>query len=105
MFSAPIPAQGARAIVRYRFLADRGDGSEVVSPRADDPVLSEVGPGGAREPWHGYSHPAGSPHAATLWEIRDATGDYERPLLRVTSTSALSALPIPFDALSYGQTY
>jgi hypothetical protein len=58
-FSAPIPAQAARAIVRYRFLADRGSGSEVVSPRADDPAVSQVGAGGARQPWHGYFvHPS-----------------------------------------------
>jgi hypothetical protein len=59
IYSAPVPAQAARAIVRYRFLANRGSGSEVVSPRADDPAISQVGAGGARQPWHGYFvHPS-----------------------------------------------
>jgi hypothetical protein len=67
MYAASVPGQAARSIIRYRFLADRGGGSEVVSPRPDDPALSEVGPGGAREAWHGYfvvpasGRPAGVP--------------------------------------------
>ncbi|MBM3847799.1 MAG: hypothetical protein FJ405_16135, partial [Verrucomicrobia bacterium] len=36
-FSAVIPGQVNRAVVRYRIKADRGVGVEVVSPRADDP--------------------------------------------------------------------
>lgn len=53
-YSATIAGQSARAIVRYRILADRGDGSEVVSPRADDPAISAVGASNAVQPWHGY---------------------------------------------------
>jgi hypothetical protein len=53
-FTATIPGQPSRSVVRYRFLADRGDGLEVVSPRADDPQIAPVGDGGAREAWHGY---------------------------------------------------
>jgi hypothetical protein len=42
-FSAVLPGQPDRSVVRYRLLADRGDGLEVVSPRTDDPYL-----------WHAY---------------------------------------------------
>jgi len=52
-----------------------------------------------------YSHPQSTAHAATQWEIRTASGDYEEPLLRVTSTNNKTSLPIPFDKLTYGQTY
>ncbi len=52
-----------------------------------------------------YSHPQSAAHAATQWEIRTASGDYEEPLLRVTSTNNKTAFPIPFDQLTYGQTY
>ena len=53
-YSASIPGQTNRSIVRYRFKADRGDGLETVSPRADDPQIAPIGAGGAREAWHGY---------------------------------------------------
>ena len=54
VFTASIPGQADRSIVRYRFRADRGDGTEVVSPRADDPAVAPIGAGGVREAWHGY---------------------------------------------------
>lgn len=53
-YSAAINGQASRAIVRYRILANRGDGSEIVSPRADDPAISAVGASNAVQPWHGY---------------------------------------------------
>lgn len=70
-FTASIPAQSARAMVRYRFLANRGSGSEVVSPRADDPAVSQVGTSGARQPWHGYFvYPSsGRSAAATNYDL------------------------------------
>ena len=37
-FAAVLPGQPARSVVRYRFHADRGQGDEVVCPRAEDPV-------------------------------------------------------------------
>jgi hypothetical protein len=52
--SASIPGQVDRAIVRWRIRANRGDGVETVSPRADDPQIAPIGAGGAREAWHGY---------------------------------------------------
>lgn len=42
-FSASLPSQIDRSIVRFRIRADRGGGDEVVSPRADDPFG-----------WHAY---------------------------------------------------
>ena len=43
VFSAQLPALGDNSIVRYRVLADRGEGEELVSPRATDPME-----------WHAY---------------------------------------------------
>jgi hypothetical protein len=42
-FTVVLPGQPDRSVVRFRFLADRGSGDEVVSPRADDPYA-----------WHAY---------------------------------------------------
>jgi hypothetical protein len=42
-FTAILPGQLDRSLVRYRFRANRGDGDEAVSPRADDPYE-----------WHAY---------------------------------------------------
>ncbi len=42
-FSAVLPGRPDRTIVRFRFLANRGTGREVVSPRSDDPFQ-----------WHAY---------------------------------------------------
>ena len=49
-----LPGQTNRAIVRYRFKANRGDGLEVVSPRADDPQIAPLGTNNALEAWWGY---------------------------------------------------
>ena len=51
--SAAIPGQVARTVIRFRIKANRGDGIEVVSPRADDPQLVPVS-AGVREGWHAY---------------------------------------------------
>ncbi len=52
-YTATLPQQTNRSIVRYRIRADRGDGLEVVSPRADDPAVVPTGIT-TREPWHSY---------------------------------------------------
>lgn len=52
-----------------------------------------------------YSHPQSTAHASTCWEIRTEDGDYEEPVLRLTSTTALTSLAVPFDQLTYGETY
>jgi len=52
-----------------------------------------------------YSHSQSASQYSTKWEIRTSTGDYEEPLIRVTSTNYLKSYPIPFDQLTYGQTY
>lgn len=69
-YSATIPAQVDRSIVRYRIKANRGDGAELVAPRADDPAVVPTGAPsylasptppnavkkipGAREAWYLY---------------------------------------------------
>jgi hypothetical protein len=53
-FSAAIAGQAARSIVRYRIKANRGEGTETVSPRADDPAISAVTVSNGVEGWHGY---------------------------------------------------
>ena len=52
-----------------------------------------------------YSHAQSLAHATTRWEIRTATGDYEEPVYSLLSSANKTALPIPFQQLSYGQTY
>ncbi len=42
-YSATLPGQIDRSIVRWRIKADRGEGSELVYPRADDPAVVQVG--------------------------------------------------------------
>jgi hypothetical protein len=49
--------------------------------------------------------PVVSPHASTKWEIRSSTGTYDDPAFVLTSTTNLTSLPIPFDQLTFGQTY
>jgi hypothetical protein len=60
-YMALVPGQANRSIIRFRFKADRGDGLEVVSPRADDPNVIPIAaqvpasPDPAtREAWHSY---------------------------------------------------
>src|SRR6185295_4243824 len=52
-YTAVLPGQADRTIVRYRVKANRGSGVEVVSPRSDDPAFM-IGPGGTRQAWHAY---------------------------------------------------
>lgn len=69
-YTASIPAQSGRFMVRYRILANRGSGSEVVSPRADDAIVSQVGASGARQPWHGYFvQPSGRTTAVPNYDL------------------------------------
>jgi hypothetical protein len=44
-------------------------------------------------------------HGSTTWFIRGTNGSYSTPVFKTTSTSNLTSLPIPFPALSFGQTY
>ncbi|HKX62668.1 MAG TPA: lamin tail domain-containing protein, partial [Verrucomicrobiae bacterium] len=54
-----------------------------------------------------YSHPAlpAPVHASTTWWIRSTNGSYAAPLFKRTSMTNLTSLPIPFDQLTFGQTY
>ncbi len=51
--STAIPGQADRTVVRFRIKANRGDGVEIVSPRADDPQIVPVTPT-LKEAWHAY---------------------------------------------------
>src|SRR6185503_13016819 len=44
-------------------------------------------------------------HASTTWIIRHSSGGYSNPVARVTSTTNLTELPIPFGDLEFGETY
>jgi hypothetical protein len=52
-FTATLPGQVDRSVVRWRIRANRGDGIEQVFPRTDDAAIVPVGPT-TREAWQGY---------------------------------------------------
>ncbi len=54
-----------------------------------------------------YSHtaPIMPPHASTTWLIRRNNGGYTNPVVRLTSSTNLTSLPISFDQLTFGETY
>ncbi len=58
VFTAVFPARPDRTIVRYRILADRGEGQEVVSPRPTDPYQ-----------WHAYYVSPVIPTETRVYEI------------------------------------
>jgi len=55
-------------------------------------------------PYAHSSSPAPA-HAATIWEIRSETGTFTAPLWKVTSSTNLTSIPIPFEALEFGSAY
>jgi len=110
-YTASLPGQADRSIVRYRFLADRGDGVEVVSPRADDPQVAPVGTGGAREAWHGYFVTPARSSVNPIYDLLISSTNYAtmgtnitQSPNRVTSLSA-SGLPraVPYVAATAPQ--
>lgn len=54
---------------------------------------------------YGHSATPAPAHASTTWEIRSATGSYDLPVFKLTTTTNLTNLPIPFASLEFGQTY
>jgi Lamin Tail Domain/CotH kinase protein len=46
-----------------------------------------------------------SPHARTTWIIRHSGSGYSNPVIRVTSLTNLTSLPVPFEKLVFGETY
>ncbi len=54
---------------------------------------------------YGHSASPAPAHASTTWEIRAATGSYDLPVFKITTTTNLTSLPIPFASLEFGQTY
>ena len=78
--------------------------------RPDIPVVLSPLSGGGHYPGDplqlaDYSHPSEFSHAATLWEIRHAHGDYLSPIYRAESSTALTSLPLPADLLRIGERY
>ncbi len=57
-----------------------------------------------------YTHTSGNTaganaHAKSKWEIRLASGTYIEPVYVYTGNAHLTTLPIPFDKLTFGQSY
>ncbi|MFP6907225.1 MAG: lamin tail domain-containing protein, partial [Verrucomicrobiota bacterium] len=57
-----------------------------------------------------YTHSSGgtnglAAHAATIWELRESTGDYAAPVFYRESTNDLVRMDIPFEELDFGKTY
>ena len=83
-----------------------------VFQRPDQPApLAPVNNGTALPPQSlqasSYTH-SGSPapaHARTTWEIRSDAGNYTAPLWKITSSTNLTAIAIPFEKLAFGEIY
>jgi len=54
---------------------------------------------------YGHSVSPAPAHAKTTWEIRRAAGSYRAPVWKLTSTTNLTSIPIPFEELNFGETY
>lgn len=57
-----------------------------------------------------YTHSSGSTsgasaHATSKWEIRRSSGNYLEPVFVTTSSTSLTSLAIPFQELTFGETY
>ncbi len=52
-----------------------------------------------------YAHTGLVAHASTTWLIRRSLGGYTNPIVRLTSPTNLTSLAIPFDKLTFGETY
>jgi Big-like domain-containing protein/lamin tail-like protein/CotH protein len=101
-----------RTFADERFLAVEAQCGFGPFQRPDKPVhLSPAHNGTALPPMtlqaSVYSHSAfpAPAHAKTTWEIRAATGTYRAPIFKVTNTTNLTSLPIPFEELIFGETY
>lgn len=87
-FTATLPGQVDRSVVRYRFRANRGDGIEVVSPRADDPQIAPIGPGGALESWHGYFVTPNRTSARPIYDMLVSTASLTQLNTNITQNPA-----------------
>ena len=77
-FTATLPGQADRSVVRWRVNADRGDGLEQVFPRTDDAAIVPVG-ATAREAWASYFvQPVRTTTKTAMYDVfvsnSDATG-------------------------------
>lgn len=79
------------------------------TPAAAAPAAgAEVLAGAAlRSSAYAHSKPGGPApaHASTTWIIRAAGRGWPTPVVHLTSTTRLTELPIPFEALTFGETY
>ena len=81
-----------------------------LTPVASSPEAGASVAAGAMLQATAYAHEAPAPaptpsHASTTWMIRAAGSTWETPVVRHTSTSALTSFPIPFSSLVFGSTY
>jgi hypothetical protein len=67
--------------------------------------VTALPPGTLRASAYDHSATPASAHARTTWEIRTADGSYLAPLWKVTSATDLTSIPIPFEALRFGERY
>jgi hypothetical protein len=103
---------GIRSFADQRFLAVEAQCGFGTFQRPDKPANQSPANNGTALPPMSlqasvYSHSAfpAPAHAKTTWEIRAATGTYGAPLWKITSTTNLTSIPIPFELLAFGDTY
>ncbi len=83
-FVAVIPTKPFRSIVRYRIRADRGDGSEVVSPRADDPLG-----------WHAYFVAPARTSGNRSYELFISTRSWTKLIQNIEQEPRRTTMPDP----------
>ncbi len=84
VFQAVLPAQPDNSIVRYRILADRGNGQEVVSPRPSDPFG-----------WHAYFVTPPTTSAARTHQLFIAPADWGRMWTNIAKGPNMGCTVIP----------
>ncbi len=90
--------------------ADGSDFFRPTTPTLAAPIGSATSLPPASLTASAYTHTSGSTtggnaHASSKWEIRSATGSYFAPVYVTTSTTSLTSFAIPFNELTFGETY
>lgn len=90
--------------------ADGSDFFRPTTPTLTSPIGGSTSLPPASLTASAYGHTSGNvaggnAHAKSKWEIRSSTGTYFAPVYVTTSTTDLTALPIPFNELTFGETY
>ena len=92
-YTATLPGQADRKVVRYRIKADRGTGVEQVSPRGDDVAIVPMSMT-LREAWHAYFvTPVRTSTATAVYDILVSTDG-------ATVSDTLGANNYPFNGLN-----